>query len=292
MRRRTFNLEAYLFVAPPFAFFVLFIVYPLVRNALYSFTDFRLTNLHAAPFVGLDNYVRVLEDPVFWISIRNVLIYGAISVPGQIAIGFAIAFVLDRRIAGVRLFRTLYFIPVITSWVVASLIFKFIFTDRGLLNYVLSDVLHLTGEPISWLSTPLYAMIVLSLLGIWKGTGWVMVMYLAALQNVPKDLYEAAAMDGATVPQSVRYITLPAVREMTGFVQIMLIIGAFNVFTSVYLVTDGGPLNQTEVMLTWMYRQAFGHYDLGYASALSFLFAIPIGLLTWVRFRLTERSGT
>lgn len=291
MRHRTFKPDAYLFFAPAFLFFALFIVYPLVRNLLYSFTDFRLTNLHAAPFVGLANYIRVLEDPVFWISIRNVLIYGAISVPGQIAAGFAVAFILDRRIAGVRLFRTLYFLPVITSWVVASLIFKFIFTDRGLLNYALTEVLHWTAEPVSWLSTPMYALIVLSLLGIWKGTGWVMVMYLAALQNVPKDLYEAAAMDGASVTQSVRYITLPAVREMTGFIQIMLIIGAFNVFTSVYLVTDGGPLNQTEVMLTWMYHQAFGNYDLGYASALSFLFALPIGLLTWLRFRLAERSA-
>lgn len=292
MRHRRFQPDAYLFFLPAFLFFASFVLYPLVRNLLYSFTDFRLTDLRDAPFVGLDNYGRVLSDPVFWISIRNVLIYGAISVPGQIVAGFAVAFALHRRIAGVRLFRTLYFLPVITSWVVASLIFKFIFTDRGLLNYVLSDVLHLSDEPVNWLGTPMYAMIVLSLLGIWKGAGWVMVMYLAALQNVPKDLYEAASIDGATVAQSVRYITLPAIREMTGFVQIMLIIGAFNVFTSVYLVTDGGPLNQTEVMLTWMYRQAFGNYDLGYASALSFLFAIPIGLLTWVRFRLTGRSAT
>lgn len=290
MTRRRVRADAYLFFLPPFLFFAFFILYPLVMNFLYGFSDLKLTDLNRFSFVGFENYSAVLRDEVFWISVRNVLIYGAFSVPGQIVIGFIAAFLLNMGFAGVRVFRAFFFLPVITSWVVASIIFKFVFTDRGLLNYALTDLLRMTSEPISWLSTPAYALVVLSALGIWKGVGWVMVMYLAALQGVPKDLYEAASIDGATAMQSIRHITLPAVRGTTSFVQIMLIIGAFNVFTSVYLITDGGPLHKTEVMLTWLYHRAFGEYDLGYASALSFLFAVPIAALTWLRFRLSGKD--
>ncbi|MNW59639.1 Lactose transport system permease protein LacF [compost metagenome] len=204
--------------------------------------------------------------------------------------GFLVAYALHQNRFGIKLFRVVYFLPVITSWVVASLIFKFVFMDQGLLNYAITDVLHLTTERISWLSEPGEAILVIGALGIWKGIGWVMVIYLAALQGVPKDLYEAASLDGATTADKIRYVTLPSIRNTTLFIQMMLIIGAFNVFTSIYLITNGGPLHQTEVMLTWMYEKAFTEYDLGYASALSYVFAVIIAGLTAVQFRLNRQN--
>ncbi|MNN14115.1 Inner membrane ABC transporter permease protein YcjO [compost metagenome] len=158
------------------------------------------------------------------------------------------------------------------------------------MNYAITDMLHLTDRTISWLSEPGKAMIVIGALGIWKGVGWAMVIYMAALQGVPKDQYEAASLDGCNAWNQIRYITLPSIRNTTFFIQMMLIIGAFNVFTSVYLITNGGPLHQTEVMLTRMYQKAFSEYDLGYASALSYVFAVIIAGLTYVQFRLKKQE--
>lgn len=286
---RKSSLTGYLFFLPGFLFFVLFILFPLISNFYYSFFDFRLTDLNRMTFGGLANYVHVIRDPVFWISIRNVLVYGLISVPGQMMLGFVVAFALHRSVRGVKLFRTLYFLPVITSWVVASLVFKFVFTDQGMFNALLR-MMNVIDRPISWLSEPGRALIVLAVLGIWKGIGWVMVIYLAALQGVPKELYEAASLDGCNTRQQIRHITLPSIRSNTLFIQLMLVIGAFNVFTSFYLITGGGPLHQTEVMLTWMYRKAFAEYDLGYATALSYLFAVVIGGLSMLQFRLNKEN--
>ncbi|AIQ64744.1 hypothetical protein PSTEL_18150 [Paenibacillus stellifer] len=289
MRKRE-GTAGYLFFLPGFMFFSLFILYPLIRNFIYSFYDFRLTDINHPVFTGVTNYKHVLYDSMFWISLRNILVYGLISVPGQMIFGFLVAYALHQNRFGIKLFRVVYFLPVITSWVVASLIFKFVFMDQGFLNYVITDVLHVTGETISWLSEPGKAMFVIGSLGIWKGVGWVMVIYLAALQGVPKDLYEAAALDGASTWEKIRYVTLPSIRNTTFFIQMMLIIGAFNVFTSIYLITDGGPLHQTEVMLTWMYEKAFTEYDLGYASALSYVFAVIIAGLTAIQFRLNRQN--
>lgn len=287
MRKKN-GVAGYLFFLPGFLFFSVFILYPLIRNFIYSFYDFRLSDLNHLEFIGLGNYVNVFSDPVFWISLKNIVIYGLISVPGQMIIGFFVAYALHRNGFGTKTFRVLYFLPVITSWVVASLIFKFVFTDQGYLNYFIMDKLHLTDTTVHWLSDPNKALIVVGLLGIWKGIGWVMVIYMAALQGVPVDQYEAASLDGCNTWNKIRYITLPAIRSTTFFIQMMLIIGAFNVFTSIYLITDGGPLHQTEVMLTRMYQKAFTEYDLGYASALSYVFAIIIAILTFIQFRLNK----
>lgn len=289
MRKKN-GTAGYLFFLPGFLFFSVFILYPLIRNFLYSFYDFRLTDLNHLEFIGLGNYRYVFQDPVFWTSLRNIFLYGIISVPGQMILGFLVAYALYQNRPGSKTFRVLFFLPVITSWVVASLIFKFVFTDQGYLNYFIMDVLHLTDSTISWLSDPGKAMMVVSFLGIWKGVGWAMVIYMAALQGVPKDQYEAASLDGCNAWQQIRYITLPSIRSTTFFIQMMLIIGAFNVFTSIYLITDGGPLHQTEVMLTRMYQKAFTEYDLGYASALSYVFAVIIAGLTFLQFRLNKQE--
>ena len=162
-------------------------------------------------------------------------------------------------------------------------------TDGGLINWVLHDDLHLVGHNINWLGARWTAMLALSILGIWKGIGWSMVIFLAALQGVPRELREAAAVDGAKAWSRFRAVSLPAIRPVVAFVTILLVIGGFNVFISVYLMTEGGPYGQTQVLLTYMYRQAFSFLDFGYGSALAFTLTLIVFALSIVQLRLFRR---
>src|SRR5439155_11779968 len=188
--------------------------------------------------------------------------------------------------------RVLYYIPVVTSWVVVSLLFQYLFiTDGGLANWILHDNLHLVGHNIDWLGTRWMAMLSLSILGIWKGVGWAMIIFLAALQGVPRELKEAAAVDGAKAWARFRAVSLPAIRPVVAFVTILLVMGGFNVFISVYLMTQGGPQDQTQVLLTWMYLQAFSFLDFGYGSAISFMLTLVVLALSLVQLRLFRRPS-
>jgi multiple sugar transport system permease protein len=184
---------------------------------------------------------------------------------------------------GRGLFRALYYLPVVTSWVVVSLLFHYLFmTDGGLVNWAI-------GHRVDWLGGRWTALTAISLLGIWKGVGWSMVIFLAALQGVPAELKEAAAVDGANAWRRFRAVTLPAIRPVVGFVAVMLVIGGFNVFISVFLITGGGPLDETQVLLTYMYRQAFTFLDFGYGSAISFSLTLIVLVLSIVQLRLFRR---
>ena len=178
----------------------------------------------------------------------------------------------------------------ITSWVIASLVFKYVFNTEGLLNYFLTHVIHVTGSNIHWLDSRWGGMTVAMLLGIWKGIGWNMVVFLAALQAVPQELYESASLDGAGAWQKFRYVTLPGIRGTVLFALVMLTIGGFNVYTSTKLITDGKPGHDTEVVLTWMYYKAFSTGKFGYSAALSFIIAFILGILAVLEFRLMQNK--
>lgn len=209
----------------------------------------------------------------------------------QMAIGLFIAVLLKRRSPSQPLFRVLYYLPVITSWVVVSLLFKYLFADRGLVNFTLHDFLHLMHSDVSWLSERGTALIVICLLGIWKGVGWSMMIYLAALQGVPESLEEAALVDGAGPWQRFRAVTLPAINPATVFLSVMLVIGGLNVFASVELVTGGGPVGQTDVVLSYMYTQAFRYLDFGYGSAIAVILAVLVFVLAVLQLRITRDRG-
>ncbi len=290
--RRLWRSEAltpYLFLAPGFALFVLVLLYPIARAFQMSLYEWNILPGAESLFVGLENYARALRDPVFWRGLVNSGFYMAVTVPAQIALGLLAAVLLDAKLPGRALFRVLFYLPVITSWVVVSLLFKYLFSpDAGLVNWFLKDGVSVVGENISWFEGRWTALTVVSLLGIWKGVGWSMVIFLAALQTVSRELHEAAAIDGASAWQRFRHVSLPAIRGTLLFVLVMLTIGGFNVFISVYLITGGGPAEQTEVLLTYMYRQAFSFLDFGYGSAIAFLltgivFALSLGQLRLFR---------
>jgi multiple sugar transport system permease protein len=210
----------------------------------------------------------------------------------QMALGLLIAVLLKRKSPSQPLFRVLFYLPVVTSWVVVSLLFKYLFADSGLINFTLHDFLHLENSNVSWLAERSSALVVICLLGIWKGIGWSMMIYLAALQGVPESLEEAAEMDGANRWQRFRAVTLPAISPATVFLSVMLVIGGLNVFTSVQLVTGGGPIGQTDVVLTYMYEQAFKFNDFGYGSAIAVILAVLVLALALFQLRvLRGRDG-
>ena len=259
--------------------FAVFIVYPMIQAAQMSLYDWNILRGAASEFVGLDNYFRAFDDDRFWLSLANSGIYMLFTVPPQIVLGLAVAMLLRSKAPAQPLFRVLFYLPVVTSWVVVSLLFKYLFADQGLVNFVL-------GTDTSWLSNRWTALVAICALGVWKGIGWSMMIFLAALQGVPQSLEEAAALDGANWWQRFRAVTVPAIWPAMLFVIVMLVIGGFNVFTSVLLMTAGGPGGQTEVLLTFMYQQAFSNLDFGYGAALAVLLTLVVFAFSVIQLRV------
>ncbi len=281
-------LPAYLFLLPGMLLFLAWTLYPLIYSFIMSFAEWNL--IKPSRFVGLENYARALRDPVFWLALRNTLAYTVITVPGQMALGLAAALLLDRPLRARAFFRTVFYLPVVTSWVVVSLIFTYLYNGQaGLINWVLRDALGLIDKNINWLGEPFTANLAIASLGIWKGIGWTMVIFLAGLQSIPNELYEAAAIDGAGGWARLRHITLPLIRQTTLFILVLLTIGGFQVFISVYVMTGGKPLHRTDVLLTYMYSNAFEYLDLGYGAALSYMFALMVFVLSLAQIRLLRR---
>lgn len=271
--------------------FALFTIYPILKLFVMSFLHWNLGSMFDKSFAGLENYKAVLSDKTFLIAFENTLIYTFVTVPGQMILGLFAA-VLIHSIPRFRVtFRVIYYIPVITSWVIVSLVFRYIFNTEGMLNYLLTNVLRLTAKNIAWLNTRWGGMTVVMLLGIWKGVGWNLVVFLAALQSVPNELYEAAEVDGCGSVSKFFSITLPSIKPTILFALVMLTIGGFNVFTSIKMITDGKPMHQTETVLTWMYYKAFSTGEFGYAAALSFVVAVTLMVLAFLQFKAMKSQN-
>ena len=285
MKFRAQRAQIALLLTPGLAIFALFTVYPIIRLFWMSLCDMSFASMLEQPFAGRANYREVFRDPTFWTVFVNSLVYTAVTVPGQMALGLFIAILLSGIKRFSVTFRVINYLPVVTSWVIASLVFRYIFNTEGLLNYFLWKVLGVTSGNIRWLDTRWSGLTVAMILGIWKGIGWNMVIFLAALQQVPQDLYEAAEIDGCGAWKKFLNVTLPGIRGTVLFVLIELTIGGFNVFTSIKMITGGKPAHQTDTLLTWMYYKAFSTGKFGYAAALSFVMALTLGLLAIVQFR-------
>jgi len=284
-RRVRSHLTAYLFLAPGFALFLLLIIYPMIKAFQMSFYDWNVVAGATSEFTGWANYVKAYHDPVFWRGLQNSAFYMVVTVPPQIVLGLFIATLLNNKAPGRALFRVLFYLPVVTSWVVVSLLFQYLFADSGLVNWMLHDVTHLTDQRTSWLSGRWTGMVAVSALGVWKGIGWSMMIFLAALQGVPKELLESAEVDGAGRWQRFRAVTLPSIWPAAAFVTVMLVIGGFNVFISVLLMTNGGPADSTQVLLSYMYKQAFTYLNFGYGSAIAVLLTLGVFVLSAIQLR-------
>jgi multiple sugar transport system permease protein len=290
------HLPVYALLLPGLILYGLWAAWPLLHSFVMSFTDWRLRG--ETTFLGLDNYTRALSDPMFWRALSTTVGYTVVTVAGQLLLGLGAALLLNQSFRGRSVLRLVYYLPVITSWVIVSLVFVWLYNGQsGVLNWLLHDVLGLIEKNVAWLAEPSTALWAIAAMGIWKGIGWAMVVFLAGLQSVPVELHEAAALDGAGGWARFRNVTLPFLRPTTTFLLIVLTIGGFSAFISIFVMSSaatgviGGPLNSTDVVLTYTYKQAFTEIDLGYGAALSFLLAAAIGLVSLVEFRFARRQG-
>ena len=245
----------------------------------------------ASDFIGFGNYSHAFHDPIFWRALVNTGFYMAVTVPAQIIIGMAVAVLLDARMPGRGLFRTLYYLPVVTSGLLLPFRYMFI-TEGGVINWLLHYKTHLVGHNIEWLSHRWSALAAISILGIWKGVGWAMAFLSGSAADGPvRSLKEGARVDGANAWSRFRAVSLPAILPVVAFVTVMLVIGGFNVFISVFLMTNGGPLDETQVLLTYMYRQAFSFLDFGYGSSIAFTLTLIVFAVSIAQLRLFRRPS-
>ncbi len=291
-RNLTQLLTAALFILPGLLLFITFIVGPMIYSLRISFYDWKIVNPADSTWVGVTNYTRALSNPIFQRAVLNTVVYAGVTVPGQMIIGLIVAVLLNQDIRNRAFFRVIYYLPVITSWVIISLLFEYMFSGQaGLVNYILRDVLHLIPKNILWLADPILAFVPIHLLGIWKGVGWTAIIFLAGLQAIPQHLYEAAEVDGASPSDRFFNITLPLLRPTILFLIVVLTIGALNAYISNLLITNGGdPLDLTHFILTLMYDATFNRLDFGYGSAISYLLTIFVFIISVVQIRLLRQE--
>lgn len=256
---------------PSLAGMVTFLMAPVLSSLVLSFSQWDL--IGEINWVGFDNYVTALSDPAVLGALRNTLTFILGYLPSVVLIALGLALLLNRRIRGRVVFRAIYFVPVVTSWVAVSLIWKWLLNPQyGLVNFALSAI-GIKGP--GWLFDPAWAMTGVILTSVWKDIGFVTVIYLAGLQDIPEPLYEAAALDGASPWQRFWSITFPMLAPTTFFVTTISLISSFQVFDQVWIMTQGGPAGATSVMVELIYKNAFSYYKMGYASAISWvLFAL------------------
>jgi multiple sugar transport system permease protein len=269
------------FVAPALAAIGVFFCVPIAASLALSLTDFDLyavADLGSLRFVGLRNYARIFTDPTFWTALGNTAYFVAVGAPLSVGASLGAALLLQSRLVRWKaLFRTLYFLPVVTTLVAVAVVWRFLYHPRvGLLNRVLGAF---GVPPLDWLGDPALAMPAIIVMSVWKNFGFNMVIFVAGLQAIPERLYEAARLDGAGSWQQFRHVTLPMLLPTTTFVLLMTLIGSFQLFAEPYVMTQGGPGDATRSLVLLLYEQGFRWWSLGQAAALAFvLFAILLGL--------------
>ncbi|WP_205472189.1 carbohydrate ABC transporter permease [Nocardioides sp. SYSU D00038] len=275
--------SAYLFIAPGMIIFSVFTLAALIFAFYLTFHRWSIIEPDK-PFVGTQNYEDMIHDERFVQSVLNTIYFTGASVPLTMIIGLGLALLLNQPLRGRAIFRTAYYLPVVTPFVVSALLWKWLYNgDFGLFNYYLVKG-HIIDQPLLWLSDKDLAMPAVVLMSVWSGVGFSMVVYLAGLQAIPHELYESAKLDGASTWRRVVFVTIPLLRPTTLFLLVMGIIGSLQVFTQIFVMTSGGPVNKTTTMVYYMYQWAFKYYDMGYASTLAFaLFAM---LLAFTAFQL------
>jgi len=281
------------FVAPALLVIGVFFALPVVAGLALSFTDFdiyALADTRNLRFVGLDNYLTLLRTPLFWQALGNTLYFVVIGVPLSIGLSLGAALLLHARVARFTpFFRTALFAPVVTTLVAVAVVWRYLFQTRyGIVNHVLG---HLGIAPLDWLGDPHLAMPTIILLAVWKNFGYNMVIFLANLQAVPEEVYEAARIDGASTFQQLLYITLPILRPTLILVGILTTAGYFQLFAEPYVMTQGGPLRSTVSVLYFMYEEGFKWWNFGTASTVAVLLFGLMFAVTWTLMRVSRSEA-
>lgn len=273
---------AYVFMAPGIILFAIFGLYPLIMSFYYSF----LKKIGTKPttFIGLDNYTRAFKDPVFITSLKNILVIFIMHAPIMILLSLVLAYVLNQKSTKLKnLFKTSLFVPNVTNAVAFTLIFRLLLSNDGVINEILANF---GIEPILWLATPLMGKWTISIMTIWRWTGYNMIIFLAAMQNIDYDIYEASEIDGANKVQQFFRIVIPLMKNPIFFTTIMTVSGTLGMFAESQLLVQGGPNYGTMTPALYLYNTAWKQFDFGYAAAISYILSIITILIAIIQFNL------
>jgi multiple sugar transport system permease protein/raffinose/stachyose/melibiose transport system permease protein len=279
-------------IAPALILLALFLIVPALLALVLSFTNARLISPNDPQLIGVDNYTRAFShDPTFIRSLLNTFGFALVVVPVQSALALLLALLVNQPIRGVNLFRTIYFLPVVTSMVVVSIVWTFMYQEDGLINSMLDQITFGAVDAVAWLQDPSTAMPAIIILSIWQGVGFHMVIWLAGLQTIPGELYEAAALDGAGSWNKFAHVTWPGLRSTLVFVIVTITIAAFGLFVQVDVMTRGGPLESTTTIIFHTLRKGFREQEVGYGAALSLIFFVLVLIVSLVQRRLTRKAA-
>ena len=272
-------------VAPAAVLLVTFVIIPIALTFTLAFTNAKLISPEPIRFIGFDNFSRLFADQTFWKSLRNTIVFGVVIVPVQAGLALCLALLINVKVRGVNFFRTVYFLPVVTSMVVVAILWTFLYQPDGLINSLLAKV-GIHGP--DWLGNTHTALAALIFMSIWQAVGFHMVIWLSGLQTISPQLYEASSLDGASSWQNFRFVTWPGLRQTRTFILITITISALSLFTQVNIMTQGGPLDSTTTVVYQAVRTGFQQQQTGYASAISLVFFVLVLAVAMVQRFLTR----
>ena len=289
-RKRDERVAAYIFVAPAVILLIAFLVVPMIYTVYFSGFKYQIMRPDAMKFIGFENYQKLFSDKNFWLALKNTVYFTVIVVPCQCVLALALALLVSKKFRGVAVFRTMYFAPQLTSMVVISVLWSVLYNanpNTGLINSIL---VSLGMSPIKFLSDASTAMNSIIFMSAWQGAGYQMMIFLAGLQGIPKDQYEAASVDGATKFKQFLYITLPGLKGTIKYVIMITMIQAMKLFTQPYIMTQGGPKNSTKTLVYYIYTQGFQKGNFGYACSIATVFFVIVVVMSLLMKKVTTAT--
>ena len=289
-RKRNERITAYLFIAPAVVLLIAFLVVPMIYTAYFSVFKYQIMRPDNIDFIGIDNCTKLFADKNFWVALKNTVYFTIIVVPAQCALALGLALLVSKKFRGVSVFRTMYFSPQLTSMVVIAVLWSVLYNanpNTGLINSLLVNI---GLKPINFLTNEHTAMNAIIFMSAWQGAGYQMMIFLAGLQGIPRDQYEAASVDGATKWNQFRYITLPGLRGTIKYVIMITMIQAMKLFTQPYIMTQGGPKNATKTLVYYIYTQGFQKGNFGYACSIATIFFVIVVTMSLTMKRITTAN--
>ena len=289
-RKRDERVAAYIFVAPAVILLIAFLVVPMIYTVYFSGFKYQIMRPDAMKFIGLENYQKLFSDKNFWLALKNTVYFTVIVVPCQCVLALALALLVSKKFRGVAVFRTMYFAPQLTSMVVISVLWSVLYNanpNTGLINSIL---VSLGMSPIKFLSDASTAMNSIIFMSAWQGAGYQMMIFLAGLQGLPRDQYEAASVDGATKFKQFLYITIPGLKGTIKYVIMITMIQAMKLFTQPYIMTQGGPKNSTKTLVYYIYTQGFQKGNFGYACSIAAVFFVIVVCMSMAMKKVTAAT--
>ena len=289
-RKRDERVAAYIFIAPAVILLIAFLVVPMIYTVYFSGFKYQIMRPDAMKFIGFENYQKLFSDKNFWLALKNTVYFTVIVVPCQCVLALALALLVSKKFRGVAIFRTMYFAPQLTSMVVISVLWSVLYNanpNTGLINSIL---VSLGMSPIKFLSDANTAMNSIIFMSAWQGAGYQMMIFLAGLQGLPRDQYEAASVDGATKFKQFLYITLPGLKGTIKYVIMITMIQAMKLFTQPYIMTQGGPKNSTKTLVYYIYTQGFQKGNFGYACSIAAVFFVIVVCMSMAMKKVTAAT--